>query len=233
MPTMRVSLPSNEATFESIFEHFRADTLVRRLGEVQLRSVFVLGADSPLLPRHNIATAALMPSATYQIENARPPRVDGASWPSSPRSRWHSDARTAVGSLIIGQTLALQVRPRSRTSETTGRTRPCRLRCSKRGGGTFRFRATRFPEGSGQAALSTGNEDRALREGESPRARPRAPATMSRVARCQSQERPGRGRTASTGQGSPPTTSPAGRPVAGCRDWAHTLRSSHGAVGRR
>ena len=69
MPPFRVSLPSNDATFESIFEHFQAETLARGLGEVQLRAVFVLGADSPLQPRHNIATAALLPNATYRLEN--------------------------------------------------------------------------------------------------------------------------------------------------------------------
>ncbi len=68
MPPFRISLPCNAATFESIFEHFKAQTLVRGLGEVQLPTVFVLGADSPLRPEHNVATAALLPNATYQIE---------------------------------------------------------------------------------------------------------------------------------------------------------------------
>ena len=69
MPPFRVSLPCNNETFESIFEHFEAETLTRGLGEVRLPTVFVLGADSPLQPRHNIATAALLPNATYQIED--------------------------------------------------------------------------------------------------------------------------------------------------------------------
>ena len=69
MPPTRVSLPCNNETFESIFEHFEAETLTRGLGEVRLPTVFVLGADSPLQPRHNIATAALLPNATFQIED--------------------------------------------------------------------------------------------------------------------------------------------------------------------
>jgi len=69
MPPFRVSLACNNETFESIFEHFEAETLIRGLGEVRLPTVFVLGADSPLQPRHNIATAALLPNATYQIED--------------------------------------------------------------------------------------------------------------------------------------------------------------------
>jgi pimeloyl-ACP methyl ester carboxylesterase len=69
MPPLRISSRCNEATFESILEHFKAETLVRRLGEVELPTVFVLGADSPIRPRHNVATAALMPNATYRIES--------------------------------------------------------------------------------------------------------------------------------------------------------------------
>lgn len=68
MPPMRISLTCNNATFESIFEHFQAETLARGLGAVELPTVFVLGDESPLRPQHNIATAALMPNATYQIE---------------------------------------------------------------------------------------------------------------------------------------------------------------------
>jgi pimeloyl-ACP methyl ester carboxylesterase len=69
MPPFRVSLTCNNETFASIFEHFEAETLTRGLGEVRLPTVFVLGGDSPLRPRHNIATAALLPNATYQIED--------------------------------------------------------------------------------------------------------------------------------------------------------------------
>ena len=69
MPPFRISLQCNVATFESIFDHFKAETLARRLGDMQIPTVFVLGADSPIAPRHNIATAALLPNATYQIEN--------------------------------------------------------------------------------------------------------------------------------------------------------------------
>ena len=68
MPPLRISLSCNDATFTSIFEHFQAGTLERRLGKVLLPTVFVLGADSPIAPRHGIETAALMPNATCQIE---------------------------------------------------------------------------------------------------------------------------------------------------------------------
>ena len=37
---------------------------------MQLPTVFVLGAESPLNLRHNIATAALIPTASYQIEDS-------------------------------------------------------------------------------------------------------------------------------------------------------------------
>jgi proline iminopeptidase len=69
MPPTRVWLPCNIETYESISEHFGAETLVQGLRGVQLPTIFVLGADSPLRPEHNIATAALLPHATYQIEN--------------------------------------------------------------------------------------------------------------------------------------------------------------------
>lgn len=70
MPPMKVSFAPNAATFESIFEHFRAQTLANQLGGVRLPTVFVLGADSPIQPRHNVATAALIPDADYRIESA-------------------------------------------------------------------------------------------------------------------------------------------------------------------
>ncbi len=69
MPPMRTSSVCNDETFDSIFAHFEAGTLARHLGEVQLPTVFVLGGDSPLRPRHNIATSELMPDATYRIED--------------------------------------------------------------------------------------------------------------------------------------------------------------------
>jgi pimeloyl-ACP methyl ester carboxylesterase len=69
MPPFRVSLACNNETFDSIFEHFKTETLARGLEHVALPTVFVLGADSPLRPRHNIATAALLPNASYVIES--------------------------------------------------------------------------------------------------------------------------------------------------------------------
>ena len=69
MPPMRISLKCNNERSGLIFEHFKAETLIRGLGELRLPAVFVLGADSPLWPHHNIATAQLLPNATYQIED--------------------------------------------------------------------------------------------------------------------------------------------------------------------
>jgi len=52
--------------------------------------VFVLGADSPLRPRYNIATAQLLPNATYQIETPatwsgrRGPALSAVLWTASP-----------------------------------------------------------------------------------------------------------------------------------------------------
>lgn len=67
MPVFRISLACNEDTFASITAHFEAGTLARGLPGVKLPTVFVLGADSPIRPEHNIATAALMPDATYEL----------------------------------------------------------------------------------------------------------------------------------------------------------------------
>lgn len=69
IPPTRVSLPCNAETSASISKHFEAETLARGLGGVHLPTVFVLGADSPLKPQHSIATSALMPNATDQIED--------------------------------------------------------------------------------------------------------------------------------------------------------------------
>jgi proline iminopeptidase len=69
MPEIQISPQCSNETFESIVKHFQAETLASRLGEVQLPTLFLLGADSPILPSHNIATAALMPNAGYQIDS--------------------------------------------------------------------------------------------------------------------------------------------------------------------
>jgi proline iminopeptidase len=70
MPELRISTSTNNETFASIAAHLQAQTLAQRLPEVALPTVFVLGADSPIRPSHNIATAAVMPNATYRLVDA-------------------------------------------------------------------------------------------------------------------------------------------------------------------
>jgi pimeloyl-ACP methyl ester carboxylesterase len=49
-------------------QHFENGTLQRRLASLILPTVVLLGADSPIPPEHGIATAALIPGASYRIE---------------------------------------------------------------------------------------------------------------------------------------------------------------------
>ncbi len=67
MPMMDMSLPCYSGTWESIHDHLARETLVARLGRVRLPTAFVLGADSPIPPRHGAATAALIPGAVTEI----------------------------------------------------------------------------------------------------------------------------------------------------------------------
>jgi len=68
MPALDISVDCYAATFGSIQEHFERKTLERRLPELTVPTVFVLGADSPIPPEHGRATAALIPGASCQIE---------------------------------------------------------------------------------------------------------------------------------------------------------------------
>jgi len=48
--------------------HFESKTLQRHLTSVTVPTVVLLGADSPIPPKHGIATAALIPGASHRIE---------------------------------------------------------------------------------------------------------------------------------------------------------------------
>jgi pimeloyl-ACP methyl ester carboxylesterase len=68
MPPMRMSVECYAETFASVQEHFGQRTLERSLPALTMPTVFVLGAESPIPPRHGIATAALIPGARYVVE---------------------------------------------------------------------------------------------------------------------------------------------------------------------
>jgi proline iminopeptidase len=67
MPAMAMSIPCYAGTFDSIHEQFARGTLQRLLPGIQVPSFFLLGADSPIPPRHGIASAALIPDARYEV----------------------------------------------------------------------------------------------------------------------------------------------------------------------
>jgi proline iminopeptidase len=67
MPDFRFSAPCNDDTYASVVRHFEAQTLAGGLPGVELPTLFLLGADSPIRPQHNIDTAALLPDATYEL----------------------------------------------------------------------------------------------------------------------------------------------------------------------
>jgi pimeloyl-ACP methyl ester carboxylesterase len=68
MPPIQLSGESYAGTLASIQWHFEHGTLERALPELDVPTVFVLGADSPIPPGHGIASAALIPGARYQVE---------------------------------------------------------------------------------------------------------------------------------------------------------------------
>ncbi len=67
MPPMAMSIHCYADTFESIHEQFRQGTLQEMLPHIQVPSVFLLGAASPIPPEHGIASAALIPGARYEV----------------------------------------------------------------------------------------------------------------------------------------------------------------------
>lgn len=68
MPPLRLSVECYAGTFASVQEHFGQRTLERLLPALTMPTVFVLGADSPIPPRHGIASAALIPGARSVVE---------------------------------------------------------------------------------------------------------------------------------------------------------------------
>jgi pimeloyl-ACP methyl ester carboxylesterase len=63
-----ISLECYARTWDSIHDHLARHTLEERLPSVQIPTVFVLGAQSPIPPEHGQASAALIPGARCQIE---------------------------------------------------------------------------------------------------------------------------------------------------------------------
>lgn len=68
MPPLGISPECYAQTFASIHWHFEHKTLERGLPSLDLPTVFVLGAASPIPPEHGVASAALIPGARYEIE---------------------------------------------------------------------------------------------------------------------------------------------------------------------
>ena len=69
VPPLRISQECFAGTFASIQSHFEDKTLERLLPALAVPSVFVLGAASPIPPRHGAASAALIPGARHIIED--------------------------------------------------------------------------------------------------------------------------------------------------------------------
>jgi pimeloyl-ACP methyl ester carboxylesterase len=69
MPPLSISVECHAGTFASIHWHFEHKTLERALPAVTVPTVFLLGAASPIPPRHGIASAALIPGARYRVED--------------------------------------------------------------------------------------------------------------------------------------------------------------------
>jgi len=68
MPPLEISVDCYAGTFGSIVSHFEEKTLEHLLPSLRMPAVFVLGAASPIPPEHGIASAALIPSASYRVE---------------------------------------------------------------------------------------------------------------------------------------------------------------------
>lgn len=67
MPPMQLSLPCYSETWESIHAETARKDLPGRLGRFDAPTAFVMGADSPLPPRHGELSAALIPGATTEV----------------------------------------------------------------------------------------------------------------------------------------------------------------------
>ncbi len=67
MPVMSLALACYSETWESIHGELAAQTIATGLGRFRAPTVFVLGAGSPIPPRHGVASAALIPGAETDI----------------------------------------------------------------------------------------------------------------------------------------------------------------------
>jgi proline iminopeptidase len=67
MPAMRMSLACYAETWDSIHHELARPTLPGLLGRLHTPTVFVMGADSPIPPRHGVASAALIPGAKTDV----------------------------------------------------------------------------------------------------------------------------------------------------------------------
>ena len=67
MPDMNISVPCYSQTGFSIQAHQAAGTLATRLPAVRLPMLFILGAGSPIPPRHGERSAALVPGARARV----------------------------------------------------------------------------------------------------------------------------------------------------------------------
>lgn len=68
MPEMDWSMQCFEETNASVREHLEKKTLASLLPTVEVPTVFLMGAESPIPPHHGVASAELIPGATYRIE---------------------------------------------------------------------------------------------------------------------------------------------------------------------
>jgi pimeloyl-ACP methyl ester carboxylesterase len=69
MPPFGLSLECYAGTWASVHWHFEQQTLERDLPSLRIPAVFVLGAASPIPPRHGVASAALIPGARHVTED--------------------------------------------------------------------------------------------------------------------------------------------------------------------
>jgi proline iminopeptidase len=67
MPPMQMSLECYAQTWESIHRELAAQALPNLLSGLDVPTAFVLGADSPIPPRHGLDSAALIPGATTVV----------------------------------------------------------------------------------------------------------------------------------------------------------------------
>jgi pimeloyl-ACP methyl ester carboxylesterase len=67
MPPMSIALDCYAETWESVHDHLAKQIVAGLLPRVTIPTVFVLGAGSPMPPRHGLASAALIPGARTDV----------------------------------------------------------------------------------------------------------------------------------------------------------------------